>query len=146
MQPVPVDVPELHLAFAAEAGDVCWYLDTLTGDVLLVSREWEPSEHGGLTRAELNTNTARFRRVPSADSGIGRLDMEAYAAQVTDERLRESLDLALSAPRPDRRFRAVLGWLPEEQERWRRFRQTRCEARAKEWLATVGIVVKPRAG
>lgn len=136
---VPVDLAELRLAFAAEADDVRWYLDLVTGDVLLVSREWEPAEHGGITLEDLDRNGARFIQVPGGDGDASRADMQAYTAQVPDERLRESLSLALSAPRADRRFRAVLGWIPEEQERWRRFRQEQCDARARAWLSTMAI-------
>lgn len=144
-QALPVDLPELCLALAAEADDLRWYLDRDTGDVLLVNREWDPVEHAGLTAEDVEKNAHRFVRVPTADGRSASLDMASYAEQVGDARLRESLELALLAPRPGRRFRAVLGWLPEEQGRWHEFRQARWEARAKAWLATVGVAPMPRA-
>ncbi len=142
---LPVDVPELCIALAAEAGDLRWYLDLETGDVLLVTREWDANEHGGLDAQDVEANQVRFLRVPPADARNATLDMEAYAAQIDDARLRESLELALSAPRPERRFRAVLGWLPEEQDRWRTYRHLRLEERAHAWLKRVGVVAAHRA-
>lgn len=142
---IPVDLPELALALGAEAEDVAWFLDLDTGDVLLVNREWDPTEHGGLTVDEVEADGRRFLKVPAVTAEVPLSDMAAYAAQVSDVRLRESLEIALSAPRPERRFRAVLGWLPEEQERWHRFRQERCEARAHEWLKAHGVVAIARA-
>ncbi len=141
---LPVDLAELCLALEAEAGDWRWYLDTQSGDVILVTHEYEPSDYGGVTAEEIESTPSRFRRVPVGDPQAGVDDMLAFAGQLGDDRLRESLQLALSAPRPDRRFRAVLGWLPSEQDRWHAFRQSRCEERAHEWLRSQGIAATPR--
>jgi hypothetical protein len=142
---LPVDFPELCLALSAEADDLRWYLDLQTGDVLLLNREWDPAEHGGLTADEIEADEARFRLVPPPEPKLSVDDMSAYAKQVSDPVLKDSLELALSAPKPERRFRAVLGWLPEEQEKWHRFREARCQARAKAWLDSLGLARAPRA-
>jgi hypothetical protein len=65
--------------------------------------------------------------------------MEAFAQSHPDQRLKESLLLALEAPRPDRRIRAVLCWLPEQQQQWHEFRHGRIEARARAWLTQLGL-------
>jgi len=145
LQPLPVDVEELCVALEAEASDLRWYLDLSSGDVILVTHEYEPAEHGGLTVDEIEGQPARFRRIPSGDPQATVDDMKAFAQQLGDAQLKESLELALSAPRPDRRFRAVLGWLPEQQQLWHDFRQARCKRRAKAWLEAQGIAPVERA-
>src|SRR5581483_8980176 len=110
-----------------------------TGDTVLVNAEYEPDEYGGLRVEEIEGNPQRFRRVPTADERVAMADMEAFAHSLEDERLKESLMLALEAPRPERRFRAVLGWLPDEQRRWHEFRHQRLEARARAWLEQLGL-------
>ena len=130
---------ELCIALEAEPAELSWFLDLTTGDVILVNVEYDPEENDGLTVSDLEQNTQRFRQVPSADPVDMVGDMQAFAAQLTDLRLKESLDLALSAPRPERRFRAALGWLPDELDRWHSFRQQRCEGRATTWLESLGI-------
>ena len=105
----------------------------------VVLTSYDPEENAGLTVSDLEQNTQRFRQVPSAAPADMLGDMQAFAAQLTDVQLKESLDLALSAPRPDRRFRAALGWLPDELDRWHSFRQRQCEDRATVWLETLGI-------
>jgi hypothetical protein len=135
-----VDFAELCVALEADVpGDTLrWYLDAQTGAVTLVSREYDPAENQGLTVADMEGDPARFVRVPAGEvSAVD--DMRAFARQVSDGRLKESLEMALSAPRPERRFRAVLGWLPEEQERWHDFRQSQVESRARAWLASLGV-------
>ena len=139
LQPLPVDMSELCIALEAEPADLRWYLDLTNGNVILVSVEYDPEENDGLTASDLEQNTGRFRFVPEADPADMVGDMTAFTAQLTDVQLKESLELALSAPRPDRRFRAALGWLPDELDRWHSFRQRRCEARAKAWLESLGI-------
>ncbi|MBL8954737.1 MAG: hypothetical protein JNK82_28425, partial [Myxococcaceae bacterium] len=109
------------------------------GDTVLVNAEYEPHEYGGLKVEEIEGNPQRFRRVPTSDDRIALADMEAFAKQHPDERLKESLMLALEAPRPERRFRAVLGWLPQEQHAWHQFRHGRLEARARAWLEQLGL-------
>ena len=69
-------------------------------------------------------------------------DMRAFAAQVTDPRLKESLDLALSGWGPERRFKALLSWLPELLDAWYAFRDLRVEARVLSWLHSLGYAPK----
>lgn len=130
---------ELCIALEAEAAELRWFLDLSTGDVILVNDEYVPEENDGLSVDDLEQNTQRFRQVPAADPNDTVTDMQAFAAALSDVRLRESLELALSAPRPERRFRAALGWLPDELERWHSFRQGRCEGRARAWLESLAI-------
>lgn len=139
LKPLPVDLTELCIALENEARGFDWYLDTETGDTVLVNAEYEPHEYGGLKVEEIEGNPQRFRRVPPTDERTVLADMEAFAAQHKDEKLKESLQLALEAPRPERRFRAVLGWLPEEQHAWHQFRHQRLEARARAWLEQLGL-------
>jgi hypothetical protein len=140
-----VDLAELSIALEAEASDLTWFLDLDTGDVILVTREYDASDYGGLTVDDIEGTPQRFLKVPAGDPLSTVNDMHSFAAQVADQQLKESLELALSAPRPDRRFRAVLGWLPSEQEHWHEFRAARCEERARGWLTTLGIQPAPRA-
>lgn len=134
-----VDFDELCIALEADASaELRWFLDLSTGGVILVTREYEPEDNDGLPLAEVLTTPDRFVPVPGSSQATVE-DMQAFVGHLTDARLKESLELALSAPRPERRFRAVLGWLPEEQERWHAFRLSRVEARARAWLVSVGV-------
>ncbi|MDX2011866.1 MAG: UPF0158 family protein [Myxococcaceae bacterium] len=142
-QPLAVDLAELCIALSAEGEttELKWFLDRDSGRVILVSREYDPNEWGGLTVQDIEGTPARFTPVPAAEPTTQLGDMKAFVEGLSDVRLKESLDIALSAPRPERRFRAVLGWLPDELDRWHAFRQQRCEARATAWLASVGVRV-----
>ncbi len=142
---LPVDLEELCIALEAEAADLRWYLDLHTGDVVLVTGEYEPAENGGLTVVEIETDPLRFTRVPAGEPHHVLVDMAEFARQLGDGQLKESLELALSAPRPEKRFKTTLSWLPEQQDRWHAFRLERCRRRAQDWLARQGIVPVARA-
>lgn len=141
---LPVDLDELCIALTAEAdvSGLTWFLDLESGRVILVNREYDPAEWDGLQLGEIEASPARFKRVPPADHLDLLNDMTAFVAALTDARLKESLELALSAPRPERRFRAVLGWLPDELERWQGFRHAATETRAHHWLTSLGVAVR----
>lgn len=139
LRDLPVDMAELCIALEAEASEFPWFLDVVTGAVVLVTDEFDPAEHDGLTVGQIESEPLRFRRVPagSAEEGLG--DMRAFAQQHADPTFRESLELALEAPRAERRFRSVLAWVPGAQEDWHRFRLGRVEGRAREWLRSLGF-------
>jgi hypothetical protein len=138
---LPVDLAELCIALGSETdvSELKWFLDLESGKVILVSREYDATEWGGLSPEDIENNPFRFKPVPAAGPEHHLVDMHAFVSGLTDARLKESLEIALSAPRPERRFRAVLGWLPDELERWHAFRKQRTEQRAHSWLGSVGV-------
>lgn len=142
---LPVDLEELSLALEAETADLRWYLDTLSGDVILVTPEYEPAENDGLTVQEIESSPSRFVRVPASNPANAVEDMKAFVASLGDPQLQESLQLALSASRPEKRFKTALSWLPERQQQWHAFYRQACRQRAIEWLAELGIAASVRA-
>ncbi len=141
---INVDLSELRLAFEAETQDLPWYLDTDTGAVLLATPEYDPAQHGGLTLATIEADTQRFLRVPPSNPDQLIADMREFADESGDAQLKESLELALSAPRPDKRFKTVLSWLPEQQAQWSAWRQRRTLERVTVWLSSNGLVARAR--
>lgn len=145
MRTLPVDVEELVIAFETEATDFCWYLDLQTGAVILVGRDYEPAEQGGLTKVEIETDPTRFVPVPVVSSEQVVADMRFFAESLQDGQLKESLELALQAARPTRRFKTALSWLPEQEARWHTCYQSRCLDRAISWLASLGLSATTQA-
>ncbi|MFO0597139.1 MAG: UPF0158 family protein [Myxococcaceae bacterium] len=149
LRPLPIDLDELSIAFEAnsQAGgpDSAWYVDTDTGAVILLNREYEPSEFGGLTATDIETDPVRFRKVPPVDPMHAIADMNSFTAHVIDVTLKESLELALSAPRPFKSFKAALSWLPDQLARWHAWKMERCRRRVTAWLADQGFEPTSRA-
>ena len=145
LRSLPVDLEELSIAFEAEGTDLQWYVDTDGGAVILINREYDPVEHGGLTATEIETDPNRFLRVPAVDPQHAVDDMRSFADSVTDAQLKETLELALSAPRPEKRFKTALSWLPDQNARWHAWRLERCRRRVISWLASKGFTPAARA-
>ena len=145
LRALPVDLDDLVVAFEAEGELLQWYLDVQTGAVILVWREYEPADHDGLTATEIETDPLRFVKVPPADPQHLVGDMEAFADAIDDQQLKESLQIALAAPRPEKRFKAALSWLPEQLARWHAWRLQKCHERVKSWLARLGLTAESRA-
>lgn len=116
-----------------------WYLDAETGEAILVNAAYEPADYAGRTAQEIETRADRYRRFPKSDEGALLDDMIAFMQATSERQLRESLEIALAGQRPERRFKAVLGWLPEENDRWKAFRQERLESRARAFLKAMGF-------
>jgi hypothetical protein len=142
---LPVDLEELSIALEAETADLRWYLDVDTGDVLLVTPEFEPAEHDGLTVTEIENEPERFVRVPPCNPQQVVDDMKAFVTSLGDATLQESLELALSASRPEKRFKTALSWLPERQQQWHAWHREHSQRRALSWLEEQGIVPTARA-
>ncbi len=139
MRALPIDMPDVCIALSGEGGSLKWFLDTETGNTLLLNAEYDPHQNDGIAADEVERRPERFKRIPESKPSEMVGDMQAYAAQLADQRLKESLELALAAPHPERRFRAALGWLPEELAKWHAFRQGQLEARARAWLMGLGL-------
>ncbi|MBX7097528.1 MAG: UPF0158 family protein [Myxococcaceae bacterium] len=138
---LPIDLGDVCIALSPEGAHDRWYIDLHTGETLLLNAEYDPQEHGGVTARQLESDEARFRRIPPAEAHQSVEDMSAYAESCRDETLKESLQLALQAPGPEKRFRSVLGWLPDALHGWHQFRQRKLEQRAKAYLASLGLGV-----
>ena len=140
MKSLPVDLVELCLALDSGPGDLAWYLDVQTGEVVLVNSEYDPAEMEP-SLEDIEKAPERFICVPTAESDSTYGDMQAFLEALEDPTLKESLQLALSGPGSFRRFKAVLGHVPEQRKKWLEFKNARLRERAREWLGTLDIEV-----
>jgi hypothetical protein len=141
---VPIDLDEVSTALDDGSWEHTYFLDTETGEVLLVSELWDPDGAQQQLAAVEQAPPERYRELPRADSRQGYRDMEAFIATVADERVQELLGVAIQGQGAFRRFKDVLARSPAEQARWFAFRATRLEARARAWLAEEGLAPAPR--
>ncbi len=142
---VPIDLDEVSTALDDGSWEHTYFLDTQTGEVLLVSEQWDPDGAQQQLAAVEQAPPERYRELPRAASRQGYRDMEAFIATVADERVQEVLGVAIQGRGAFRRFKDVLARSPAEQVRWFAFRANRLEARARAWLAEEGLAPAPRA-
>ena len=138
------------------------YLDTQTGEVLLVGHEvlceleddeeteddeeaileklpdWQHQERELAARIA-DDDDNRYERIPENESSEGYRLLERFAATVRDPSLREKLDIALDGKGAFRRFRNVLHDYSGERRRWLDFEQQSKLQWARDWLASLEI-------
>jgi hypothetical protein len=105
--------------------------------------EWMADALENANRVEIGFGT-RYIRVPRDESRESYEDMETFIETVTNARLRERLDHAISGKGAFRRFKDVLAVHKSERERWFTFERDRLRARILEWLEDEGIEAAQR--
>ena len=134
-----LDWEGLVVGFESRSQQITHFLDRETGDVVQVVEAREPERH-----AELS-GSPRYLALPRdrGERGVG--EMELFLGEVEDEKTREELRRALSAPDPADAYRAALLARPREEGLFFQFKQRRARERAEEWLAAMGIPFEKKA-
>jgi len=167
MRRLRINLLDLEGAFEIHPSEMHHYLDTETGEVLVVQDEflheleelreesgsqtdvedlargsegpdWQKQALAVAQRVEEGYGT-RVVEVPGPYVHEDFRDMEAFVAKVTEPRLRTALKRALQGHGPFGRFRATLGTNPRERERWFQFRRQRLRQHMTDWLTSLDI-------
>ena len=134
MRKVKANLSELIDAFDNCRIGYEYYLDTKTGELLLVSDEFMDTNETEEIYERLDDEPERYLSIPTESSREGYQDMVAFTESLEDENLKEKLWIALDGRGAFRRFKDVLLSYPEEREEWFRFQDERLEKRVTEWL------------
>jgi hypothetical protein len=135
---VRVDLQELRFAMEDATYEHKYFLDTHTGEVILIAETFDNDEAQRQLDEIDAAEPGRYLQVPRADSREGYDDMQAFTNTVSDEHLRELLNVAIHGRGAFRRFKDVVARRPDEQQQWFEFQGARLDARAREWLAEEG--------
>ncbi|MCI0710043.1 MAG: UPF0158 family protein [Chloroflexi bacterium] len=156
-----IDLDELVFAFDSRMLEAEYYLNTKTGEILLVSEEGrrdlerlseqaQSLEHleelikqkipAGIqdeviTLARFEAEEDDYILVPTTPSYAGYQDMEEFIQTVSNVALQNMLQEAIQGKGAFRRFKDALLDAPEERERWFKFKEAAMEQRVREWLA-----------
>ena len=140
---VRVNFEELRFAMEDASYEHQYFLDTETGEVILVSDYDDEEESTQRLEAIDEAEPGRYLQVPRAESSDGYEDMQEFIDTVGDKQLQELLEVAIQGKGAFRRFKDVLARDPAEQQRWFAFQMERLNARAREWLAEEGVRAEP---
>ncbi len=129
-----VDLDELATALEDHSYEGGWWIDAGTGEVWY----WRGEEDDDPEFDPDRRNDARsIEPLPSSE---GYADMEDFIARVADRRAADLLERAIAGRGAFRRFKDTLFEFPELREEWFRFRDTRMQRRAIEFLVDEGLV------
>jgi hypothetical protein len=157
MRSLNIDLDELATAMDQIERDVNeWYLDTQTGEVVLVDTEFidldedEDDEQEKADEPEwqkdaretarlVEENADRFVRIPESDRNEAYRLMEEFIETVHDERAGDLLARAIAGKGAFRRFKDTLFEFPVIRQQWFDFEASRKRARAEEWLESIDL-------
>ena len=128
---VRVDFEELRFAMEDASYEHHYFLDTETGEVILVSEYDNDEESSQRLEAIDEAEPGRYLRVPRAESSDGYQDMQEFIDAVSDKPLQQLLEVAIDGKGAFRRFKDVLVRDPGEQQRWFAFQTERLNTRAR---------------
>lgn len=160
-----INLESLKQAFDSRSNDGDHYLNTKTGEILLVSEHGryelerlseraESLEHleelvqhdvkaslreAVISLARYEADEENYVFIPTLTSSDGYHDMEDFIETVNNVALQEMLQEAIQGKGAFRRFRDTLNDAPDERERWFEFKDACIERRVREWLTKHGI-------
>lgn len=133
-----INLSELELAFENASWEAEYYLDRETGEIILIGSMI--LDMSRITQQIENVaDKSRYLRVPHAEPGDSRSDMERFVETTRDKELRQLLSAAIKGRNAFRRFKDALLDYPQERERWFRFQADRVQQRVLEWLDSEDI-------
>lgn len=129
-----VNLDDVATALDDHSFDGNWWIDAATGEVWY----WGVDTEGDSDFDPDKRPNAR--PIEPLSSRVGYGDMEDFIARVADRRAAELLQRAIAGRGAFRRFKDTLFEFPDLRERWFRFRDTRVQRRAIEFLVDEGLV------
>jgi hypothetical protein len=119
---VPVDVEGLQVAYLDDSGQISYFLDTMTGEVVEVrNRPAPPGE--------------RFKRVPARTPESDADDRRAFLQSLDDSAAKQSLAARIESAE----FRQALSADRTIERAWYNFRNERATRTIEQWLQTLGL-------
>jgi predicted nucleotidyltransferase len=128
-----VELDDLVEALEDHSHEHSWWLDPVTGEVVLWSDYFEEQD-------EPDPETRGLRAIDPVASQEGYEDMQHFILRVRNPQARNLLERAIAGRGAFRRFKDTLLDFPELREAWFRFHDVRVERRAIRWLAEEGLV------
>jgi DNA polymerase III alpha subunit len=139
---LPIDLKELCNAFEDSSNDHSYYLDLETGGITLDFLD--AAEREELNEMEDEASKERYRFLPDAESKVGYKEMKEFIETVKGAKLKEKLRIAIARSGAFKRFKNVLNFYPNEEERWFKFKDDMVMGRVNEWLEKEGIEIIPQ--
>lgn len=122
----------VELAWLDESPDTSYYLDTESGCVEMV-------QQGLIDLRDLTdmieNDRERYLYIPKPKVNQAKQDMADFIETLEDEKLSRLLPLAMESPNAVYACRTILATVPEQLERWEKFRQGRTRIRIKQWMS-----------
>ena len=142
MKKLNIDIMEVAVAMESERLISEYYLDTETGDVVVIPDsdgmlDWE-LELLPVARA-VESGSSRYVYIPELESHELYELMQQFVSDREDEELQRLLWVALDGKGAFGRFRYVLDGYPEERDEWYRGKDEAMKILSQQWISSLRI-------
>jgi hypothetical protein len=146
-KPIRIDWDELEAAFNNKSEDLVYYMDLVTGEVLLegegegeaFDEDKDLLDDAGETATAVRPATTRlYVEPPDADEELSWMDDFVEGSPDLDDDTREALRGVLDQNAPDA-FRDALRDLVEVKDKWFLYRSDRLHQAIDDWLEKRGV-------
>lgn len=147
-KPIKIDWDELESAFDNKREDLVYYLDLVTGQVVLEGEgeEHEFEDDDDLAEEDLSSDagareatTRLYVDPPGVDEEVSWMDDFVADSPDMDPDFRQKLERALNEPDPVNLFRDRLRQNPEQRDRWFLYRTERLHEAVDAWIDANGV-------
>lgn len=121
-----IDLEGLQVAYLDDSGQIAWYLDADSGDVI--------EARDAPTQTDIE-KSPRFHRVPSRSEESDAEDRRAFIETLEPSRMRQSLSMTLDA----HDFRKIVAGDRAVERAWYNFKNQRATSAIESWLHRLGL-------
>jgi hypothetical protein len=139
MKKLTIDAEELISAIDGIGDEIEAFLDTETGEILLVFPEWMQEDIDDDPKDSIEAEPDRYLRIERISSQEAYQVMADFVETLPASPEREALERALNGRSPFRVFKNTLASYPERREDWFRYRDEAYAAYAVHWFEAEGI-------
>ena len=142
MKKLNIDIMEVAVAMESERLISEYYLDTETGDVVVIPDELSRavSEDEVDSDGMLDWELELLPVARAVESGSSRYElMQQFVSDREDEELQRLLWVALDGKGAFGRFRYVLDGYPEERDEWYRGKDEAMKILSQQWISSLRI-------
>ncbi|MCX7007780.1 MAG: UPF0158 family protein [Kiritimatiellaeota bacterium] len=139
---IEIEAMELCDALEDHSGDVQFYLDQKTGEILRISELCESEEEKQEMYDRMDEEPDQWVEIEPMPSSDAFRIMEDFVASLPDGEEQRTLTRALSWKKPFSNFKQALYEMPELKQQWHAFHDERIRKVAEAWLAAAGIAAK----
>jgi hypothetical protein len=118
-----LDLEGLQVAWLEDSGQIAYYLDTKTGDVLEIRDASTP-------------DATRFKRVPARSESTDENDRRAFVASLESSPAKDMLAGAAASPSD---FRRLIASDRRTERAWYNFRNEQATRAIESWLRSLGL-------
>jgi len=139
MKKICIEIQDLIEAFENECEYIYYYLDLLSGEIVMVSEDYCADE----TVSQIDYNDLKkFSKIIPLSAEEQLTIREDFLKYVDDENIRDKLEVALIHRGPLRKFAEIIKNYEEVYGKWKQFQEQNMKIHLQKWIDSLELAVE----